>query len=77
MGWDMLIYAVISAVISYGITMLTAPTPDGAKAGALDIPSATDGGPIPVGFGTNIIKQSNIIWFGDTSTSPIRKSGGK
>jgi len=77
MGWEYLFYAVISAVVSYGLNMALAPKPEGATAGAMDIPSASDGGAIPVCFGTNIIKQSNIIWYGDPSTTPIKKSGGK
>lgn len=77
MGWEYLAFAVISAVVSYGLNMVLAPTPEGATAGTMDIPSATDGSAIPVCFGTNIIKQPNIIWYGDPSTTPIKKSGGK
>lgn len=79
-GWDYLIYAVISAVISYGISALTANTqkPKGAEAGQLDIATADEGATIPVCFGENIIKQSNIVWYGDSSTVAIKvSSGGK
>lgn len=76
-GWDYLIYAVISAVISYGISALTAPKAKGAEAGQLDVATAEEGETIPVCFGENIIKQPNVVWYGDASTVAIHSSGGK
>jgi len=77
MGWEYLFYAVVMSVVSYAIQIAMAPKPDKPKAGQLDVPTADSGGPIPVVFGTNIIKQSNVVWFGDASTTAIKKKGGK
>ncbi len=77
MGWEYLLYAVVMSALSYAIQAATAPKPEAPKAGQLDIPTAEVGRPVPVPFGTNIIKQSNVVWFGDASTTPIKKKAGK
>lgn len=77
MGWEFLLYAVVMSGLSYALQAMTAPKLDAPKAGQLDIPTAEIGTPVPVCFGTNVIKQSNVVWFGDASTTPIKKKGGK
>ena len=69
--------AVVMMVVSYVIQMALAPTPDQPTAGNLDVPTAENGGSIPVAFGTNLFKTSNVIWYGDARVEEIRKSGGK
>lgn len=44
--------------------------------GTLDIPTAEEGRPVPVIFGTCIVKNSNTVWYGDADTSPIRQNAG-
>ena len=48
-----------------------APTP-----GNLDVPVAESGKPIPVLFGTRVIRQANVVWYGDVKTTEIRQSSG-
>lgn len=44
----------------------------------IQIPTANEGSPIPVLFGTRDIKDSNVVWYGDIKAVPIKKkSGGK
>ena len=42
-----------------------------------DIPTAEEGRPIPVLFGTVLVKGPNVVWSGDLDVDPIREKGGK
>lgn len=44
--------------------------------GKLDVPTAEEGRPVPVIFGTCMVKSPNVIWYGDSNTSPIKQSAG-
>lgn len=76
-GLEFFAYALISGAISIALTMITAPKPKNPTPGQLDVPTAEEGAIIPVCFGTNIIKQSNVVWYGDPSVAEIRAKGGK
>ena len=74
--WVQIALFVASLVISY----LTRPKvkfdsqkPEDVEAGA----TASAGGEIPVLFGSREITGQNIVWWGDTKTTAIKKSGGK
>lgn len=75
--WLMLAWAVVSLVASYALTSSTASKAQKPVAGQLDIPTAEEGGSIPVCFGTNRMTQSNVTWYGDPSTKKIKSKGGK
>ncbi len=75
--YAMFAYAIVMLVISYAITMSMQPKPQKPVAGQLEIPSAEQGSNVPVCFGENIVKQSNVIWYGDASVQPIKTKGGK
>lgn len=64
-------------IVSAALQASMQPKPKAPEAGSLDVPFADEGGVIPVCFGTNIVKSSNVIWYGDSSTQPIYSSGGK
>lgn len=68
-----LIMMVISAAIA---PSSQAAATQNQEPGKLDIPTADEGGAIPVVFGTCIVKTSNVIWYGDPSTTPIESEGG-
>lgn len=74
---EMFIYAMIMLVVSYAVTMSMMPKPEKPVAGQLDVPTAEPGGVVPVCFGENILKQSNVIWYGNASTTEIKSKGGK
>lgn len=67
---------IVSAVVSYAL-MPKPPAPKPAELKDFDVPTAEEGRPIPVVFGTVNVKGSNVIWYGDLYTLAIRKSGGK
>lgn len=68
----------VMMIVSYAIQALIAPKPKtmNATAGTLDVPKAKEGDPIPVLFGTMLIKEPNVIWFGDAATKEIKSDGG-
>lgn len=47
------------------------------KPGKFEIPVAEPGKAIPVVFGTVLIRDASVIWWGDLRTEPILKKGGK
>lgn len=71
-----LIVLAASLLISYAL----APKPPVPKPAALsdfDVPTAEEGRPIPVIFGEVWVTGSNVLWYGDLRSTPIRKKGGK
>lgn len=72
--WQFVVLWVASMVISYLLAPKPqAPTPGDVKPGT----TAEAGRPIPVLFGTRIVAQPNVVWWGDVGTKPIKASGGK
>lgn len=67
-------------VVSALVARALAPKPPMPKPAALedfDVPVAEKGRPVPVVFGTVLITGPNVLWYGDLSTQPIKKKGGK
>jgi hypothetical protein len=52
-------------------------TPQAAGLDEFSLPTAEEGRPIPVVFGTVLITGPNVVWAGDLRVDPIRKKGGK
>lgn len=68
--WATIIYEVVVLVL----TIALAPRPPTPRAAALTdftLPTAEQGRPIPIIFGTANITGSNCVWYGDLSTSPV------
>ena len=76
-GLEYFIFAMVMLAVSYAITLSMIPKPTKPIAGQLDIPTAAQGGNIPVCFGENVLKQSNVIWYGNASAIAIKTKGGK
>lgn len=76
-GLELFAFAIIMMIVSYAITASMTPKPEKPLAGQLDIPTATQGGSVPVCFGENVVKQSNVIWYGNASSIAIKTKGGK
>lgn len=72
-GWFLpLLLAIIINVVAYLIT----PKPKRVKPEAakdMDDPTSDAGRPIPVVFGTVIVKGLNVLWFGEKSKKTIEK----
>jgi hypothetical protein len=74
--WEYLIVLVISALVSAAL----APKPPNAEPPELsdvDAPTAEEGKPIPVVFGTVMLSGPNVLWYGDLRTTPIKSDSGK
>lgn len=67
-------------VVASFVSAALAPKPPKPKPASLtdfDVPTAEEGRPIPVVFGTVWVTGPNVIDFGDLSTEAIKTSGGK
>ena len=76
MGWEQLVIAIVMALIS----IYLAPKPSTPKPAQLsegDVPTAEEGKEIAVVFGDVLVKESNVVWYGDMRTQPIIKDTGK
>lgn len=68
--------AVVLSVASY----LLAPKPQRANAAAredVEVPTADEGRPFYIVFGTRDVEASVSAWHGDIKTVPIKKKSGK
>lgn len=75
MVWVQLLWFVVTTVISIAL----APKPKAPRQAAIDdfaFPTAEEGRPIPVVFGTVDISGANVLWYGDLRTTKIKKSSG-
>lgn len=45
--------------------------------GQFEVPTINPGKAIPVVFGTVMIRDPAVVWWGDLRTTPIVKKGGK
>lgn len=73
--WNFVLW-IVTSLLSY----LLQPKPEQPKPASLsdfDLPTAEEGRPIPVVFGTVTIRGPNVIWYGDLGTSPIKTKSGK
>lgn len=71
----------ITWVVTTVLSALLAPRPKVQDAqpgqiGDKDIPMASQNAPIPVLFGTRVLSQPNVVWWGDVRVIPIRRSSG-
>lgn len=74
--WVQLAIMVVSAIISYAL----APKPPEPPKPSLDditLPTAEEGRPIPVVFGSVWVSGPNVLWYGDLNLEPIKSKGGK
>lgn len=72
MLWDLVIYVIVAAVVSYAL----APKPPQQQPPSTEdvqAPTAEEGRPLGVIFGTCWVTGPNVVWYGDISTSPIKK----
>jgi hypothetical protein len=76
MGTEIL-WGLAMMVVSYLIQAAMAPKPKQPSVGQMDIPVAEEGASIPVIFGTVVVKDAQVLWYGDSSTTEITSDGGK
>lgn len=71
MVWVALIVAILAVVLAY-TAGAKAPEPIAQSLKDVQAPTAEQGRPIPVVFGTCVLKSANLVWFGDLRIIPIR-----
>jgi len=71
-----LVVIIVAALVSVALAP-KAPEPKPASLSDVDAPTAEEGRPIPVVFGTVLLRGANVVWYGDLEADPIRKKGGK
>lgn len=67
-------------IVAIVIAVALAPKPPQPKPAALadfDAPTAEEGKPYCKVFGEAWVNDPNVLWYGDLSSEPIRKKGGK
>jgi len=78
--WFYIIVMIISAVLARAMAPKI-PPPKPPQAVDFNAPPASENAPIPVVFGTVWVRNSNVVWYGQTRSLPIIKcttvSGGK
>ncbi len=75
MIWAQIIYFIVMLVLSIALS----PRPQKPRAASLDdfeLPTAEEGRPIPVVFGSTLITGPNIVWYGDLKIKKIKKRSG-
>lgn len=71
---------IVLLIVSYALSVALAPkppTPDPAALEDFEVPTAEEGRPIPVVFGTVFVSSPNVVWYGDLGVTPITTSTGK
>lgn len=66
----------VATFVSYALAPKP-PKPKPASLSDFDIPTAEEGRPIPVVFGTILVTGPNVLWYGDLRTKAIKSSSGK
>lgn len=67
---------IIIIVVAIALSIALAPKPPRPKAATIsdfDLPTAEEGRAVPVVFGQVDITGPNVLWYGQLSTTPIRK----
>ncbi len=71
---------IVVFIIAYAIAIAMTPGPVTPKPPVLSdisVPTAEPGRPIPVVFGTYVIKSPNVVWYGDLGYKKVKTKSGK
>lgn len=74
--WTVIAVLVVSVLVQYALQPKT-PQPQAAELKDFEAPTADEGRPVPVVFGSVLVRSANVVWYGDLKTAPIRSKGGK
>jgi hypothetical protein len=76
MPWTYIAVWIVTTLIQYALAPKP-PKPRPAGLQDIEAPTAEEGRPIPVVFGTVLVKSPNVVWYGDLRTTPIKSKGSK
>jgi len=71
-----LVYLLIVVIIAVALQPKT-PEQKPPSLDEIDVPTAEQGRPIPVVFGTYVVQSPNIVWYGNLHFNKVRQKGGK
>jgi len=74
--WPQIIYFVVMLVVSYLMRPKIPPSPT-QMPGEVTGPTVDASSPVPVLFGTRLMKSPNCVWYGAVASEPIVSCGGK
>lgn len=79
MPFPLIAWAIGGLLLTIAIVVLLKPKADSdsMKPGDVGTPETEEGKPIGVVFGTEWVKDPNVVWFGHVKSKSIKKSGGK
>lgn len=78
MAWPALVIQLAISVVSAAVSYAMSPKPEDTTAtNRAGRPLAKDGMVIPMVFGPALIKDVNVLGFGDVSSHAIIANGGK
>lgn len=75
----MFVYLIVF-IISLAVCLAMAPKstqPKPASLSDMDVPTAEPGRPVPVVFGTRLLKSPNIVWYGHLKYKAVKTKSGK
>jgi hypothetical protein len=73
--WIQIAISVALSLISYALS--PKPKSRAPTAGKLELPQIEPSAAIPVVFGTVLVKDPTIVWYGDLRTAPIKTDAPK
>lgn len=79
-AWVNFVVQIVIVIVAAIVAIAMAPKPPQPKPAALsdfDVPTAEEGRPVAKVFGEAWITSPNNLWYGDLSSEPIKKKGGK
>jgi hypothetical protein len=77
MVWNVLAAIAINLVLSWLLRPGPQAQPPPAGLDEVDVPTAEEGGAIPVLFGRRHLRAPNVVWYGDLRAVPIKSKTGK
>lgn len=79
-AWINFVVQIVIVIVAAVVAAAMAPKPPQPKPAALsefDVPTAEEGRPVAKVFGEVWVPDPNNLWYGDLSSEPIKKKGGK
>lgn len=74
--WAYLIIFLVGLFVAYAMSPKP-PVPPPPSLADMQVPTAEPGRPVPVIFGTRLVKAPNVVWYGDLRYSEVKTSSGK
>lgn len=75
--WVNIVILAISLIATAVALQVRPPEQKPASFEDINLPTADEGRPIPVVYGTYLVQAPNVVWWGNPSTEPVRTKSGK